>query len=162
MAKYQPKKNKRGRPSKRTPEIEDVILKGIADGESLRKVCAEAKIEPSTFFDWIQADDGFHKRYARAKEIAAELMADEILNIADDSSEDEMFIEADDESGKGAKRVQNSEFINRSRLRVDSRKWLLSKLLPKKYGEKIGVEHSASGSVMAAVAAHLSGEGREK
>jgi hypothetical protein len=126
-----------GRPSKRTPTREKIILKGVAKGESLRKVCKRAGIEPSTFFDWIKADDKFHNQYARAKEIAAELMADEILQIADDTSEDELFVEQEDGSGKSARRTQNSEFINRARLRVDSRKWLLSKLLPKKYGDKL-------------------------
>ena len=126
-----------GRPSKRTPKLEKVLLEGIAKGQSLRKVCKRVGIEPSTFFDWLKKDEELHKQYARAKEIAAELMADEILQIADDTSEDELFVEQEDGSGKSARRTQNSEFINRARLRVDSRKWLLSKLLPKKYGDKL-------------------------
>ena len=63
-------------------------------------------------------------------------MAEEILDISDDDSEDTIFIEADEESGKSAKAVKNKEFIERARLRVDSRKWLLSKLLPKTYGDR--------------------------
>ena len=126
-----------GRPTKRNPKREKIILEGVAKGKSLRKVCKEAGIETTTFLDWVRKDDSFALQYARAKEIAAELMADEILEIADDTSQDELFVEQEDASGKSAKRVQNSEFINRSRLRVDSRKWLLSKLLPKKYGDKL-------------------------
>jgi len=126
-----------GRPTKRNPKREKIILEGVAKGESLRKVCKRAGIETTTFLDWVRKDDSFALQYARAKEIAAELMADEILEIADDTSQDELFVDQEDASGKSAKRVQNSEFINRSRLRVDSRKWLLSKLLPKKYGDKL-------------------------
>ncbi len=129
-----------GRPTKRNPKREKIILEGVAKGESLRKVCKRAGIETTTFLDWVRKDDSFALQYARAKEIAAELMADEILEIADDTSQDELFVDQEDASGKSAKRVQNSEFINRSRLRVDSRKWLLSKLLPKKFGEKLEVD----------------------
>lgn len=86
---------------------------------------------------WITEDAELSAQYARAKELQIEHIAEQILEIADDDSEDALFVGGDDDSGSSAKRVQNSEFIARSRLRVDSRKWLLSKLNPKKYGDKI-------------------------
>ena len=70
----------------------------------------------------------FHEQYARAKRIQAEFMADEIIEISDDNSEDEIFTDE-------GKRMLNKEFVLRSRLRVDSRKWIAAKLLPKKYGD---------------------------
>lgn len=86
---------------------------------------------------WIAENAEFRAQYEAAKLLQVEHIAEQILEIADDDSEDAIFVGGDDESGASAKRVQNSEFIARSRLRVDSRKWLLSKLNPKKYGDKI-------------------------
>jgi hypothetical protein len=76
--------------------------------------------------------------YARAKEEMAEHFAEEMLEIADDGSND--WIERELERGNVIK-VADHEHIARSRLRVDTRKWLMSKLLPKKYGEKLDVNN---------------------
>jgi len=73
--------------------------------------------------------------YARAREAQAEVLADEIVEIADDSSEDFIFAEGEDQDGKGAKKYVNKEYVKRSALRVDARKWVAAKLLPKKYGD---------------------------
>ena len=102
-------------------------------------------------------DEKLAEQYARAKTKQLELMADEILQISDESTGDDLFTEEDTKEGRSARNVLNHEFVQRSKLRVDSRKWLLSKLLPKKYGDKIDVEHSASESLMALVAARLGG-----
>lgn len=90
----------------------------------------------STIHGWVLDDrEGFHKQYARAREMQAEMMFDEILDIADDGSNDLMTITKGDVSYN----VEDREVTNRSRLRVDSRKWYLSKVLPKKFGDKIDV-----------------------
>jgi hypothetical protein len=84
----------------------------------------------STVLRWI-ADDKhkqFREQYAHAREAGLEQMADEILEIADETSHDTLVTE----HGERA----NSEWIQRSKLRVDARKWILSKQLPKKYGER--------------------------
>jgi hypothetical protein len=91
----------------------------------------------TTVENWLHEDKEFLARYARAKEDQADYLVEEMLQIADDSSEDEIFIEAEDGSGQTAKRVCNKEFIARSRLRVDTRKFIAAKLKPKKYGEKV-------------------------
>lgn len=103
----------------------------------------------STVYRWILSSNPiyseFQKKYARAREAQAEALFDEILDIADDASND--YVETDDEDG--GVRV-NHDHIQRSRLRVDSRKWYLSKVLPKKFGEKLDLTsggdklHSAS------------------
>jgi hypothetical protein len=71
--------------------------------------------------------------YARAREAQAELYASEIIDISDDATQDELFTDE-------GKRVCNAEFVMRSKLRVDARKWVASKLLPKKYGDKVTQE----------------------
>ena len=76
-----------------------------------------------------------------------EAMSDEILAIADDSTNDAMTITRRDGSES---EVADNEWINRSRLRVDTRKWLMSKLAPKKYGDKQQVEHSGELNVQLA------------
>jgi hypothetical protein len=83
---------------------------------------------------WVVEDrEGFSPRYARAREIQAYDIADELLEIADDARNDWMEREG------GAEAVAfelNGENIQRSRVRIDTRKWLLSKMLPKVYGDK--------------------------
>ena len=87
-----------------------------------------------TFFEWLKDDDGKANQYARACEVRAEGIFEDILEIADNSSNDTIYTD------KGE--IPNSEWIARSRLKVDARKWMLGKMNPKKYGEKIQQEHS--------------------
>jgi hypothetical protein len=96
--------------------------------------------EITGIFDWIHDDEVFANNYARAKEEQADFLVEEILQIADDDSEDAIFVEATDYSGKTAKKVCNNEFVQRSRLRVDTRKWIASKLKPKKYGDRLELD----------------------
>jgi hypothetical protein len=75
----------------------------------------------------------FREQYARARDAQADTLADEIIDIADDGSND--WMERELESGKTIE-VVNAEHISRSKLRVDARKWVAAKLKPKKYGDK--------------------------
>lgn len=126
------------RPSEFTPEKGDAICERLANGESLRSVCRDPN-QPdfTTVMRWLEANEPFRKQYIRAREIQAETLFEEILEIADDSSGDVV------ENSKGEKSCDN-EFVQRSRLRVDARKWYLSKMVPKKYGEKLETEHSGT------------------
>jgi hypothetical protein len=78
----------------------------------------------------------FSDQYARALDARTDAMAEEILEIADDDSEDAV---TDPETG--ATRL-NAEFVARSRIRVDTRKWLMARMAPKKYGDKVQQEVS--------------------
>lgn len=99
---------------------------------------------PSTIINWVMENrEGFSERYAKAKDVAAQILAEEIIEIADDNSRDEIPIL--DDAGNEIGTKANAEFINRSRLRVDTRKWVLSKLLPKKYGDKLLLPEGADG-----------------
>lgn len=125
----------RGRPSAFTADLAKEICSRLASGETLRAVCRDENMPPeSTVRKWALEDrNGFSAQYATAREIGYQSMADELLDIADDSSGDV----STDEDGN---RKFNGEFASRSRLRVDTRKWLLSKALPKVYGDKITQE----------------------
>ena len=124
-----------GRPSTFTQEVADLICERLADGESLRAIClADDMPNRATVFRWLGAEATFRDQYARAREEQAETLLDEIVEIADDSAGD-----ASDVDGMN---VLNSEHIQRSRLRVDARKWVVSKLAPKKYGDKLQTEIS--------------------
>jgi hypothetical protein len=120
-----------GRLTEYTPELAKEICSRISTGESLRSICAPDYMPAvSTVCLWNLEDrNGFAEQYARARKAQAELLADELLDIADDGSNDFM------ETKHGP--VVDQENINRSRLRVDTRKWYLSKVLPKIYGDKL-------------------------
>ena len=131
-----------GRPSILSDEMVDAICARIADGETTRTICAdEAMPSMTTLFRWLRENEDFKKQYARAKEIQLERMAEEIIDISDDGTNDYMDRVTRDGEFES---VLNHEHVSRSKLRVDSRKWLLSKLAPKKYGDKQTLEHTGS------------------
>jgi hypothetical protein len=120
--------------------IAATICEQLAGGKSLREICRDESMPAqSTVFKWLAEQESFSVQYARAREAQAEFMADEILEISDDGSND--WMERQNGDGEPIK-VVDHEHISRSKLRVDSRKWLLSKMLPKRYGDKITQEHS--------------------
>lgn len=125
-----------GRPSIYTPKLADLICLRIATHmESTHKLCQRYDDMPDTtcIYEWRHKHPEFAHKYAQAKMQQAEIMAEEILDIADDYSND---IRYDKDGNKSC----NSEFVARSRLRVDTRKWLASKLAPKIYGDRSTVE----------------------
>ena len=103
----------------------------VEKGYTTQNACKELGISRMKFYSLIQTDTDIANNYARAKEIDAERFADEILEIADGSDNDYVNTE------EGVK--FQSEHVQRAKLRVDTRKWLLSKRLPKKYGDKVDV-----------------------
>ncbi len=129
----------RGRPTRYTPEVAADICTRLAEGESLRSICKDNAMPGlRTVMGWLFDGDHeeFSQQYARAREAQAEVRADEIVDIADDASNDFTT----DENGKA---VVDHEHIQRSRLRIDTRKWIASKLLPKRYGDKL--QHTGPG-----------------
>ena len=117
--------------SKYGAEIVERICAEIAVGKSMREICRAADMpDMRTVFRWLAAHSEFQQIYARAREAQADYLAEEILEIADDGKND--WVERQDGSA-----AVNNEAVQRSRLRVDARKWLMSKLMPKKYGEKL-------------------------
>ena len=113
---------KRGRPSKYTAALAAEICQRLSDGEDLFGICKDPHIPgESTVRGWVLDDrEGFSAIYARAREIQANKMFEQILAIADEP-------------------VASSEDNARNRLRVDTRKWWLSRAMPRVYGEKIDI-----------------------
>jgi hypothetical protein len=127
----------RGRPSAYTAELASQICERLVDGESLRAICRdEGMPDDRTVRRWAVDDvRGFAARYFLARQLQADALTDEILEIADDATRD--WLPSRDSDTDSPALVPNHEHINRSKLRVDARKWLMSKLAPKKYGDKI-------------------------
>lgn len=122
------------RPSEFSQEVADAICQKLVEGESLRSICdAEDMPACSTVFRWLSLNDAFSEQYARAREAQADALFDDILSIADDARNDWMERRGEEDAGWQA----NGEHIQRSRLRIDARKWMAGKLRPKKYGEKL-------------------------
>ena len=116
-------------------EIFEKIFLSIENGNSLRKALIDIDLPAKTFYEWLELDEEKSKQYARACEARAEALLDEMIDIVDDKSKD---VKEQEINGEIIQTV-NNEAIQRSRLRYDARKWLISKLNPKKYGDKIDV-----------------------
>ena len=122
-----------GRPSLYTPKIADEICKRLAGGESLNAICREKHL-PSrkVVHEWVADDrNGFRDKYACAREAQADRMAEEILEIADDACNDWVM--------RNGTYVFDHENVNRARLRVDARKWLMARLAPRKWGNRFAL-----------------------
>jgi hypothetical protein len=125
----------------------DVICTRLAEGKSLRSICADDDDLPaiSTIFKWLSLHPSFADQYARARDAQADTLFDEILDIADE-------------------RV-TPEYTAQQRLRYEARRWMVGKLRPKKYGDKQEIEHSGAVEITtkeqrdAAVAAALNADG---
>jgi hypothetical protein len=111
-------KKPHGRPTLFTQEIADKICKELEKGQGLRRACRENEDFPheSTVRKWTKENPEFYTQYTSAREIGYEAMADELLDISDGEKEDSA--------------------ADRDRLRLDTRKWLLSKI----YGDKTSTE----------------------
>lgn len=131
----------RGRKTEFSQIVADAICERLADGESLRAICQDDSTPAkATVFKWLGQNPQFADQYARARESQADALVDEILEIADDASNDWMARNV--KEGQAPGYDLNGEHVQRSRLRVDSRKWFASKVAPKKYGEKLQAELS--------------------
>lgn len=132
---------KTGRPSSFTKAIGEEICARLALGESLGCICKSEHLPTrQTVYNWCVADRAFFDEYTKAREIGLDKMADDLLEIADDGSND--WMAKNDPENPGY--VANGEHHARSRLRVDTRKWYLSKLAPKRFGERVALEHTGA------------------
>lgn len=122
-------------PEKRE-QATDTILQRICEGESLRSILtyADKNVLPSmrTFLRWVSEDEDLRQQYARAMEVRSEAMFEEILEISNEANADIDITE------DGKIRVVG-EAVQRSRLKIDARKWMLGKMNPKKYGDKVDI-----------------------
>ena len=132
-----------GRHSEFSIEIADKICERLALGESLRAVCSDNDMPcEATVYKWLRAYPEFVETYACAREVQADTFVDDILDIADNGTNDWMRRAGADGE---ASWVENGESLKRSQIRIDARKWLAGKYKPKKYGDKIVSEHTGLG-----------------
>lgn len=120
------KRKKTGRPTIYSEALIDAICKRVSEGQALLHVCEEEGFPAqATVFRWLNEKETFREKYARAREIQIERMALDALRIADDPNED----------------------ANSRRVRVDTRKWILAKWAPKKYGDRIEVDQKTEQTI---------------
>lgn len=126
-------KSKTGRPSDYLPEVAADICSLLADGESLRKVCERPGMpNKATVFRWLAQHEEFRDQYAKATETRADAIFEEMFDIADNVAEE-------------------AAAVGKARLRIDTRKWALARMNPKKYGDKVSqeIDHKSSDGSMA-------------
>lgn len=107
----------------------------ILSGEAVRNIMKDSELPDfSTLLEWVSVDEVKSKQYSRAMELRGELLFEEMIDICDDGSND--WMERFNREGEVVGWQVNGEHVQRSKLRVDTRKWYLSKLNPKKFGDK--------------------------
>lgn len=137
-----------GRPTKYAPELIEGFLRRICEGESVRRICRNEDMPCEwTIYSWLREKPEFEDEYRLATEMRADAMFEDILGIADDPTHD--WIERTTKDGETTV-VGDHEHIHRSRLRVDARKWVLARMVPRKYGDaqKLDIGGGSNGSVM--------------
>ncbi len=123
-----------------TDELADRICQLLASGVSLGRICKmDGMPARSTILGWVFVREDFREKYWLARKIQSEGLADEIIEIADDGRND--FMEVEGRNGQ-TKVLADHEHINRSKLRMDARRFLLAKLQPERYGERLDVNHT--------------------
>jgi transposase-like protein len=122
-----------------SPELAAAICERLAAGESLRAICRDDGMPaPSTVLSWKDEYKDFGEQYARAREAGYTLLAEEIIEISDDGTND--YVERENQRTGRTEVLADTDHIQRSKLRVDTRKWILSKMLPKVYGDKLEID----------------------
>lgn len=118
--------------------IQMEICQRIMAGESVRRICRDEHMPAqSTVFEWLASDLQFQRSYLLAKQLLAETLQEDMLEISDDTSGD--YVQGEDGP------AFNAEHVQRSKLRVDTRKWLASKLAPKRYGDSTALRVDSLG-----------------
>lgn len=132
---------KGGRPSRYTKKLAGEICELVAADpcNTMRKIAEiEGIPSPATICRWLGEHESFREQYARAKEAQAEILVEEMIMIADDG---ELDVETRVNRHGEEYDVERGDIVARSKLMVDTRKWLAAKLKPKKYGDKVDLNH---------------------
>lgn len=137
-----------GRPTTFTEVVFAKVCDRLADGESLRAICEDDNMPwRGTFRRWLDADDTLRVRYVRARDDGLDVMADQLLAVAATPRPGQITVDKKNKLGMPVTEVTTKDTVDRDRLHVDALKWYLCKLAPKRYGDKIAVEHSGSVSI---------------
>ena len=142
--KIDPPRKPTGRPSDYSELVAGEICERMVRGEGLLKICSDPGMPArQTVYRWLEANEGFRDRYVRAREALMDFYAEQILVIDFDESGDIVVDQAPD--GR-SKTVANHAKVQRDRLKVDSLKWIASRLFPKRYGDKMELLGQDGGS----------------
>ena len=134
-------------------ETADEVCRRVSQGEALRRVCDDDHMPSAdTIYRWLADSQPFRDAYARARVAQMQGWADDVIEIADDTTGD--WIDRVRPDGT-TERVVDPETVQRSKLRMDARKWLMAKLAPHVYGDKVAVEVAGSVKVSAMSDAEL-------
>jgi hypothetical protein len=129
-------KKPNGRPTIFTETLATKICQRIADGESIRGICSAAEMPgTTTVFRWIASGkcEGFREQYEASVQIRLETLGDALIELADAPIE------------RNAAGAIDSAAVQMRRLQIETRRWILSKLLPRKYGDRMGLDHQGEG-----------------
>lgn len=111
------------------------IVSNSAEG-NLNRFCLKHDLCYGSVVNWLRADPSRIEQYAGAREDRADILADEIVSIAD---EDCVTLQEPRNDGEVAKLVMDATAVARNKLRIDARKWAASKLKPKSYSDKLAI-----------------------
>lgn len=117
--------------TKRFPDVIESVLDTMRSGKSLRTACDMNNLATSAFMVWVSEDRKLQEQYKSAREAMIDKIADDTVALSEESPE------------RGPDGKVDTGWVSNQRLRIDTRKWLLSKLAPKKYGDKIEVSGDA-------------------
>ena len=142
-----PKKSRR--PTAPTKTLRARIFNKIADGVSVRKLCEDKRYPTrDMFYKWLREYPDFAEEYRIATELRADVLVDEMMDIADDDSLD---IIIDTEADEGARVKADQIKVARAKVKIDTRKWVAARMAPRKYGNNVKVEaenkHDHSGGI---------------
>mgnify|MGYP006286044691 FL=1 len=142
------KKHAIGRPSSYDPVVAEKICELLSEGVPLREICRMEGMPPwRNIYFWMARDEDLSAHIARAREMGYDNIAEECLDIADNSTNDWMDREFRNAHGKiEVERVADTEHIQRSKLRIETRLKLLAKWKPEKYGEKTIIAGDPNGA----------------
>lgn len=116
----------------------DTLCELLEDGKSLRAACLLLDLKPSTVLYWTKSNPAFFEQYARARDVGYRLLADELIAIADTPL---LGVETKVKED-GSRETTEGDMLGHRKLQIDTRKWMLSKMLPKVYGDKLELDHS--------------------
>ncbi len=141
-------KRRGGRPRLISEALTREICTRIMLQQTLKEICADPNMPSQRTIVYWLADPrnaDFREQYYYARRVQAELYVDEIFEIADDTSKD--YKKVYNSKTEEYDEVPNNEHIQRSRVRIDTRKWYASKMVPKIYGDKQQIDHDVTGDL---------------
>ena len=123
-----------------TEQMANAIIEWIAEGRPLREFCRQPNMPAwRTVYDWLEKEPEFGARFARARSMGADAIAEEALNIADTPVEGVRR----ETGGKDGNKEVYEDMLGHRKLQVETRLKLLAKWFPQKYGDKI--DHTLTG-----------------